>query len=92
MRKLNFWDVPITGEERARVQDSYTDAVGSRMRDFAAASKDSDADRRHEDRVVIIAQAIRTAMSGQSALFSQDGDVPAMAAAAVAVYERERGR
>jgi hypothetical protein len=91
MRKLNFWDVPISGADRQRVQDEYTDFVGGRMRELAGVSKDTDAERRHAGRLVLVQQAIRSAIAGSDVL-SDDAPVVEMAAAAVAVYERAHGR
>jgi hypothetical protein len=88
----HFWAVPMTADERQRVQDSWNDAVGQRMRDLSTFyGKDTDAARRHEQRLIEVAEALRVAASSSNVL-SAEAPIEEMAAAAVSIYEGARGR
>jgi hypothetical protein len=75
-----------------KTQEQFLADRAGLLREFNDCQKDTDAARRHEARLVQVGQAIRVAVAGNGALFAADAEVEAMAAAAVSVYERARGR
>jgi hypothetical protein len=77
---------------RQRTQDAWDGLQRQLMRERTQRERQVDEQRRHERRVVAVAQAIRTAVAENDGLFSGDADVPAMAEAAVGAYEKIHGR
>jgi hypothetical protein len=71
-----------------RNQDEYRFDAQRRMSENAIAQRDADTDRRHEARLIVIAQGLQSAISTNPELFGDGGDVALAAEAAVAVLER----
>jgi hypothetical protein len=79
-------------EQIARAQAAFSASAAQRSVEWQCIQRQSDADRRHEQRLIALGEAIRAAVVSKGEVFAADADVPAMAAAALDVYERQHGQ
>ena len=79
-------------EQIALAQAAFSASAARRSLEYAAIQRQTDADRRHEQRLIALGEAIRAAVVSKGEVFAADADVPAMAAAALEVYERQNGQ